>query len=81
MPWLFLFLVFSASLSHATLPLELVPGPDNDSVTLRFAKLPEASQPLLIVATSSGPNGAGLVPFGQNKTGSTLFLPFQADLS
>ena len=79
MPWLFLFLVFSASLSHATLPLELVPGPDNDSVTLRFAKLPEASQPLLIVATSSGPNGAGLVPFGQNKTGSTLFLPFQAD--
>ena len=50
---LLLFMVSTASLCRATLPLELVADPDNDSITLRFAKLPDASQPLLIVATSS----------------------------
>jgi glycosidase len=79
MPRLLLLLVLTTSWARATLPLQLVAGPDADSLTLRFAKLPVASQPLLIVTTSSGPNGSGLVPFGQNKTGSTLFLPFQAD--
>ena len=78
MRW-FLFLLVSVSCARAALPLELVAGPDKESVTLRFGKLPEASKPLLIVTTSSGPSGAGMVPFGQNKTGSTLFLPFQAD--
>ena len=79
MPWLFLFILFAASPGRAALPLELVAGPGQESVTLRLGKLPEASKPLLIVATSSGPSGAGMVPFGQNQTGSTLFLPFQAD--
>ena len=77
-PFLFLFL-FSISWARAVLPVELLPGPATDCLTLRFGKLPECSKPLLIVATSSGPHGAGLVPFSQNKTGSTLFLPFQAD--
>jgi len=74
-----LFFVTLVSWARASLPLELVAGPGADTLTLRLGKLPETSKPLLIVATSSGPNGAGLVPFGQNKTGSTLFLPFQAD--
>ena len=76
---LFLFPIAFVSWAQASLPLEMVAGPGADSLSLRLGKLPEASQPLLIVATSSGPNGAGMVPFGQNKTGSTLFLPFQAD--
>ncbi len=76
--FLFLFL-FSISCARAVLPVELVSGPGPDSVTLRFGKLTESAKPLLIVALSSGPDGAGMVPFGQNKTGSTLFLPFQAD--
>ena len=79
MHWLVLFVLLSVSCVRASLPLEMVAGPGEDSVTLRFGKLPEAGKPLLIVATSSGPSGAGMVPFGQNKTGSTLFLPFQAD--
>jgi len=79
MPHFVLFLLLAASWAQATLPLDLLAGPGSDSLTLRFGKLPEASKPLLIVTTCSGPNGAGLVPFGQNKTGSTLFLPFQAD--
>ena len=79
MPWFLLLLVLTASWVRATLPLELVAGPNADSITLRFGKLPEASKPLLIITTSSGPSGAGMVPFGQNKTGSSLFLPFQAD--
>ena len=74
MRWFLLFVLTSVSWARATLPLELVAGPDQESVTLRFGKLPEASKPLLILATSSGPSGAGMVPFGQNKTGSTLFL-------
>jgi len=76
---LFLFLIAFVSWAQATLPLEMVAGPGADTLTLRLGRLPEASKPLLIVATSSGPHGAGMVPFGQNKTGSTLFLPFQAD--
>ena len=76
--FLFLFL-FSISCARAVLPVELVSGPGPDSVTLRFGKLTESAKPLLVVALSSGPDGAGMVPFGQNKTGSTLFLPFQAD--
>ena len=40
-------MVLSASLCRATLSLELVAGPDNGSITLRFAKPPDASQPHL----------------------------------
>ena len=69
MPWFLLLLAFTVSWARATLPLELVAGPGADTLTLRFAKLPDASKPLLIVTTSSGPSGAGMVPFGQNKTG------------
>ncbi|NBQ65773.1 MAG: hypothetical protein EBT95_09670, partial [Verrucomicrobia bacterium] len=76
---LFLFLALSACWCRAALPLQVEAGPDKDSLTLRWGNLPETEKSLLIVATSSGPNGAGLVPFAQNKTGSTLFLPFQAD--
>ena len=76
--FLFLFLC-TISWARAALPVELVAGPGPDSLTLRFGKLDECSKPLLIVTTSSGPDGTGMVPFGQNKTGSTLFLPFQAD--
>ena len=80
MPWRLLLLgVFTSSWASATLPLELAAGPDANSLTLRWGKLPETSKPLLIVTTSSGPSGTGWVPFGQNKTGSSLFLPFQAD--
>lgn len=79
MPWLVLFFVFLVSPARAVLPVEMAAGTNPDSIMLRFRNLPDASKPLLIVATSSGPNGAGLVPFGQNRTGSTLFLPFQAD--
>ena len=76
---LFLFLALSACWCRAALPLQLEAGPDKDSLILRWGNLPETEKSLLIVATSSGPSGAGLVPFAQNKTGSTLFLPFQAD--
>ena len=57
-----LFLATLASWAQASMPLEMVAGPGADTLTLRLGKLPEASQPLLIVATSSGPNGAGMVP-------------------
>ena len=74
----FLCLLGLGSRSLATLPVDLQAG--TDSLTLQFPKLSlDSPSKLLIVATSSGPNGSALVPFGQNKTGSTLFLPFQAD--
>ncbi len=76
--FIFLFL-FSVTSARAVLPVELVSGPEPDSVTLRFGKLAGSAKTLLIVALSSGPNGAGMVPFAQHQTGSTLFLPFQAD--
>ena len=63
---------------QATIPVDLQTG--SDSLTLTFPKCSlDSPSKLLIVATSSGPQGSALVPFGQNKTGSTLFLPFQAD--
>jgi len=74
----FFCLLGLASLSWGVLPVELQPG--SDSLTLNFPKLDlNSPSKLLMIATSSGPNGSALVPFGQNKTGSTLFLPFQAD--
>ena len=74
----FLCLLGFCAWAQATLPVDLQPG--SDSLNLRFPKLSlDSPSQLLIVATSSGPNGTALVPFGQNKTGSTLFLPFQAD--
>jgi len=74
----FFCLLGLASLSWGVLPVELQPGAD--SLTLNFPKLDlNSPSKLLMIATSTGPNGSALVPFGQNKTGSTLFLPFQAD--
>ena len=72
------FLLGFASLSWGVLPVELQPGKDSLSLTFPNLKLSSPSK-LLILATSSGPNGSAFVPFAQNKTGSTLFLPFQAD--
>ena len=74
----FFCLLGLASLSWGVLPVELQPGAD--SLTLNFPKLDlNSPSKVLMIATSTGPNGSALVPFGQNKTGSTLFLPFQAD--
>ena len=64
----------------AILPVELLSGSRPESLILRFPRPGlNSNDRLLIIATSSTPNGAAMVPFARNKTGSTLFLPFQAD--
>jgi len=77
----FSLLVFwVGSLQAQPLSIELLPSKDPASLLLRFPGLAlENPHHTLLVATASGFDGSALVPFQKSTTGSTLFLPFQAD--
>ena len=60
--------------------IEILPSTNPSSVLLRFPGLSlENPDHALLLATASGFDGSALVPFQKSTTGSSLFLPFQAD--
>ena len=60
--------------------IELLPSTNPSTLILRFPGL-SLNNPdhALLLATASSFDGSALVPFQKSITGSSLFLPFQAD--
>jgi len=75
-----LVLVWICPLSAQPITIELLPSKNPSSLLLRFPGLSlENPDHALLLATASGFDGSALVPFQKSTTGSSLFLPFQAD--
>ena len=75
-----LLLAWICPLSAQPITIELLPSKNPSSLLLRFPGLSlENPDHALFLATASGFDGSALVPFQKSTTGSSLFLPFQAD--
>ena len=75
-----LLLAWICPLLAQPITIELLPSKTPSSLLLRFPGLSlENPDHALLLATTSGFDGSALVPFQKSTTGSSLFLPFQAD--